>query len=89
MLKSRSFNIWKKAVVLIIVILDYSKINIKVSKVSIEIIEFSKYKELLGINKVANSMLVITYSESLFLYKDEQKVIYLFIQLINKLCWIS
>ena len=40
------------------------KINIKISKISIEIIEFSKYKELLEIDKVANSMLAIIYSET-------------------------
>ena len=69
--------------------LDHLKINIKVSKVSIEIIKFSKYKELLGIDKVANGILAIIYSETWFLYKDEQKFIYLFIQSINRLYWIS
>ena len=44
--------------------LDHLKINIKVSKVSIEIIKFSKYKELLEIDKVANGILAIIYSET-------------------------
>lgn len=59
------------------------KINIKISKISIEIIEFSKYKELLEIDKVANSMLAMKLdfctkmNRKLFVYLSSQLIDYI------------
>jgi len=51
-------NTQKKAVVLIIVILNCLEINIKVSddSVSVKTTKFGKYREMLNINEVANSI---------------------------------
>ena len=49
-------NTQRKAVVSIIVILNCLEINIKVSDDSVKTTKFSKYREMLNINEVANSI---------------------------------
>ena len=71
MLEPKSFDIWRKAEILIIVILSCLKVDIEVLNVSIKIIEFSKCKVLLEIDRVTNEILAITYSRTWFFYKDK------------------
>ena len=56
MLEPRSLNTQRKAVVSIIVILNYLEIGVKVSDNSVKTTEFGKYREMLNIDKVANSV---------------------------------
>ena len=56
MLEPRSLNTQRKAIVSIIVILNCLEIGVKVSDNSVKTIEFGKYREMLNIDKVANSV---------------------------------
>lgn len=65
------------------VMIDHSKIGMKVLDIGIETMGFGKCREVSRVNKIANSMLAIMYDRFWSFYKDKQKVISL---LINKLC---
>jgi len=62
LLKPSSFNTWRKVSTLIIVILNYSEVDIEVSEIGVETTKFSNYREMSGINKVANSVLTIMHN---------------------------
>jgi len=68
LLEPKSFDIQKKVIILIIVVLGHSeidtKVNTKISDDSIETIEFGEYKELSEINRVVNAMLAGIHSET-------------------------
>jgi len=53
-----------KAVVSMIVILNCSEIDIKVSDDSVKTIEFGKYRKMLNINEVANSVELYFYKKT-------------------------
>ena len=63
MLKPESFSIWKKADVLIIVILGHLKINVEVLDISVEAVMFGKYREMSEVDDITNSILTIIYSK--------------------------
>ncbi len=64
LLKYGSFNMWRKAIVLIIGMLDCSKIDIEISDSSIKTVEFSKYREMLEYDEVTNGVSAIIYSRT-------------------------
>jgi len=59
LLELESFNVWRKATVLIIVILDYLEANIKVSDDGMKTVEFNEYKKSLRVNGFTNRVLAI------------------------------
>lgn len=59
MLELESFDVWRKATVLIILILDHLEVNIKVSDNSMKTVEFNEYKKSLRVNGFTNGMLAI------------------------------
>ena len=78
LLESESFNVCKNTTVLIIVILDYLKVNMKVLDVGMENTVFDKYKKILESNRVANKALAIIQERTSFFYKYFIKFINLF-----------
>ena len=44
--------------------LGYLELDTEVSEISMETMEFSKYKEILRVNEVANCMLAATYGKT-------------------------
>jgi len=62
LLKPSSFNAWRKVSTLIIVILNYSEVDIEVSEIGVETTKFSDCREMSGIDKVANSVLTIIHN---------------------------
>ena len=54
-----------------IVILDYLKIDIKISDDNIKIMRFGKCKNLSEINRFTNKMLAIIQSKTRFFYKNK------------------
>ena len=61
----------RKAKILMIVILDYLKIDIKISGDNIKIMRFGECKNLLEINRFTNKMLAIIQSKTRFFYKNK------------------
>ena len=55
---------WRKTIVLIIGMLDCSKIDIEISDSSIKTVEFSKYREMLEYDEVTNGVSAIIYSRT-------------------------
>ena len=78
MLEPRSFDVCINAVVLIVVMLDYSEVDIEISDIGMETVEFDNCREMLINNRDANSMLAIIWEKAKFFYKDRQKFIDLF-----------
>jgi len=70
LIKPESFDVWRKAIVPIIVILSYLEVNTEVSNDSMKIREFGKYKKLLEFDGVTNKVLVVIYSRVWFFYKN-------------------
>ena len=57
MLKPRIFDIYRNTAILIITIFSSLKVNTKVLYISIRTVEFNKYRKLLGVDRVTNSIL--------------------------------
>ena len=56
MLKSRSFDVYRNAATLIIVILGHLKLDMKVCDKSMENMWFDEYREMSEIDKVTNKI---------------------------------
>ena len=89
MLESKSFDIYKNAIVLIIVILGYSEVNTKISSKGMETAESDSCREVSGNNRGTNRVLAAVQEETRFFHKDKWKFINPFTQSISGLCWVS
>jgi len=54
------------------------EINMEILNNSMKTVEFSKYKEISRVNRVANRVLTIIYNKTWFSYKYRYKVINLY-----------
>lgn len=90
LLESKSFDIQKKAKTLMTVILGHLEIDMKVSDVGIETIEFNEYRVVSRVYKVVNDMLAIIYGRIWFFFTkiDRKSLIYLFSQSIDYIRWL-
>ena len=79
LLEPKSFDMYKNTTVLIIVMLDHSKVDKEVSDASMEAIGSDKYREISGDNRDANSILAIMQKRARFFCKDGWKFINPFI----------
>ena len=75
MLKSKSFDVCKDAIALIIVILGYSKVDIEVLDTDMKTVEFNDCRRVSGNNRDANGMLAAMWEGARFSYKNQQKFI--------------
>jgi len=79
LLEPRSFDVYKNATALMIVMLGHSKVDTEVSDASMEAIGSDKCREISGDNKDANSVLTVMQKRARFSCKDGWKFINPFI----------
>ena len=72
-----------------IVMLGYSELNIEVSDIDIKTTESDNYRGLSKDDRDTNGVLAVIWEKLRFSYKDKQKFIDPFIQLISGLYWVS
>ena len=70
MLEFRSFDVCKNTVVIIIVMLNCSEINIKISDTSMKTTDSDDYREILGDDEHTNGVLAMTQERVRFSCKD-------------------
>lgn len=63
MLEPESFDVQKKAKAPIIVMLDCSEVGIEVLDIGMKSVRFSEYREVLRVDRVANSVLATTHDK--------------------------
>jgi len=74
---------------LIIVMLEHSEIDMKISSVGMKTIESDNCREMLGDDRDTNRMLATIQERVKFSCKDRQKFIDPFTQSISRLCHVS
>lgn len=57
MLKLKSLDVWRKAIVPIIIILDHLEVNIEISDNGMKTVGFNEYKKSSRVNEFTNGML--------------------------------
>ena len=72
-----------------IVMLDYLEVNIEILDVDIETMESDGCREISEANRNTNGILTMMWEKTRFSYKDRQKFINPFTQLISRLCQVS
>ena len=77
------------AAALIIVMLEHSEIDMKISSVGMKTTESDNCREMLGDDRDANRMLATIQERVKFSCKDRQKFIDPFTQSISRLCYVS
>ena len=70
LLEPGSFDMYKKAVAPIIVMLGYSEVDTEVSNVNMETVESNKYRGISKDNRDANGVLATTWEIARFFHKD-------------------
>ena len=89
LLKSERFDAYKNVIALIIAMLGRSEIDIEVLDAGMETVESNDCREVSRDDRDANGILATTWEGARFSYKDEQKFINLFAQLISGLYQVS
>ena len=89
MLKPKSFDACKNAVVLMIVMLGHSELDMEISDAGMGITESDDCREMSRKNRDTNSMLAIMQERARFSCKDRWKFIDLFTQSISGLYQVS
>ena len=89
MLEPGSFDTCKNAAALMIVMLGHLELDIEISDTSMETIESNDCRGVSTNDRSTNGVLATMQEGARFSYKDRQKFIDLFTQLISGLCWVS
>jgi len=87
LLKSESFNIYKKATTSIILLLDHLKLDMEISDIGMKTTRSNKYREISRNNRNANGMLATIHKKARFSCKNRS--VYFLSQSVDCIRWAS